>query len=364
MAIGLFQKALFSGLIVAAMPKRQSANVEYELKPRASTKKPKAQADIVPDPNGWQVSPPSIIYKDWGAAGCKKIAAFDLDGTLVNTKSNSQFPRTAEDWKLYNKGVPKVIKAFADDGYKVVIFSNQGGIKSALSGAMAQKTKARIDQVVAKLEVMPQAFLATLDDDNRKPNTGLWKFMVEMCNGSISPDLKKSFFVGDAAGRPTDFSDSDREFAKAIGIPFKTPEDVFGEMDGKRAMDMSSKAAAGPCVNPELADIFNRLANAFAGDRFKGSAFLKVAKVLEHFPTKVTRDNLKELGKMPGVGKGSLGLIKEFLEDGRVRVLEEMEGGGAGGEDAGEAVAAPASGQAAPKKPVPNKAADMASKFM
>ncbi len=49
-------------------------------------------------------------------------------------------------------------------------------------------------------------------------------------------DKSQSYFVGDAAGRPTDFVDSktnkpvatDREFAANIGIQFKVPEDVFG----------------------------------------------------------------------------------------------------------------------------------------
>lgn len=44
----------------------------------------------------------------------------------------------------------------------------------------------------------------------------------------LAADLKESFFVGDAAGRPGDHSDSDKAFADAIGIPFMTPEEVFG----------------------------------------------------------------------------------------------------------------------------------------
>lgn len=46
---------------------------------------------------------------------------------------------------------------------------------------------------------------------------------------STAADLKDSFFVGDAAGREGDaVGDSDLQFAKAIGLPFKTPDEVFG----------------------------------------------------------------------------------------------------------------------------------------
>jgi histidinol phosphatase-like enzyme len=42
-------------------------------------------------------------------------------------------------------------------------------------------------------------------------------------------DLKDSFFVGDAAGREGDaVGDSDLQFARTIGLPFKTPDEVFG----------------------------------------------------------------------------------------------------------------------------------------
>ncbi len=40
-------------------------------------------------------------------------------------------------------------------------------------------------------------------------------------------DLKQSFFVGDAAGRPKDHSAVDQKFAAAAGIPFFTETEFF-----------------------------------------------------------------------------------------------------------------------------------------
>lgn len=37
-------------------------------------------------------------------------------------------------------------------------------------------------------------------------------------------DAASSFFVGDAAGRPSDFAGTDRKWAENLGMPFYTPE--------------------------------------------------------------------------------------------------------------------------------------------
>jgi hypothetical protein len=38
---------------------------------------------------------------------------------------------------------------------------------------------------------------------------------------------ERSFYVGDAAGRPGDHSDSDRKMAQAAGLPFFTETEFF-----------------------------------------------------------------------------------------------------------------------------------------
>ena len=60
-------------------------------------------------------------------------------------------------------------------------------------------------------------------DEYRKPETGMWDFYTK--NRNVNYD--ESFYVGDAAGRKKDFSDSDLKFAENIGITFYTPEEYF-----------------------------------------------------------------------------------------------------------------------------------------
>ena len=52
----------------------------------------------------------------------KTIPLHMQDGTLVQNKGTADFAISQDDWKLYNAEVPKVLKQYYDDGYKVVIF--------------------------------------------------------------------------------------------------------------------------------------------------------------------------------------------------------------------------------------------------
>lgn len=117
------------------------------------------------------------------------------DGTLVTVKSKARFALDADDWKWFNKTVPKELHRLHDEGYQLVIFSNQGGIKSALAGVAATKTRARVDNICAALArkdgpIPVQVFLATLDDEFRKPEAGLWTLFKRSYNRGIEPGVR------------------------------------------------------------------------------------------------------------------------------------------------------------------------------
>lgn len=52
----------------------------------------------------------------------------------MNTKSGRDFAAGPSDWQLWNNNALKVVQKAAAEGCKVVIISNQGGIKTALTG--------------------------------------------------------------------------------------------------------------------------------------------------------------------------------------------------------------------------------------
>lgn len=154
-----------------------------------------------------------------------------MDSTLINTKSGGIFARNSSDWVWWDPSVPKKLKEIHEDGYKIVIFSNQAGIEGGQ--VKPNVLKGKFIQLFKSLKIPFQALCATSKDQNRKPCTGMWKYFAEKCNDGTEPDKKSSLYCGDAAGRPKgkgrkkDFSDSDRKFAINVGIDFYTPEMYF-----------------------------------------------------------------------------------------------------------------------------------------
>jgi bifunctional polynucleotide phosphatase/kinase len=154
-----------------------------------------------------------------------KIVAFDLDSTLVVTKSGKVYARDAADWRWAYEFVPDVLRHAADSGYGVVLVTNQlGAAHGTPRGDTAER---RIEAVLETAGVADRAvaLVATSSDTYRKPCAGAWEWFLAEVNGPVSAD--ECAFIGDAAGRANDFSDCDRKFALNIGIRFFTPEELF-----------------------------------------------------------------------------------------------------------------------------------------
>jgi len=147
----------------------------------------------------------NAIFKD-------KMAAFDYDWTLVNPKEGKTFPTSVDDWQWLYPSVPNIIKLYHDQGYMIVIFTNQ-----------SKEWKSDQIQLVAKELIVPVFVVIATDKTDYKPS--LTPFTSLLRDQTI--DKTDSFFVGDALGRKTDFSDSDKVFAENIGIPCFPPEQIF-----------------------------------------------------------------------------------------------------------------------------------------
>ncbi|KAJ6257168.1 [Pyruvate dehydrogenase [acetyl-transferring]]-phosphatase [Drechslerella dactyloides] len=160
-----------------------------------------------------------------------KIAAFDLDSNLISTKSGKKFGKEADDWKWWHATVPHRLRKAADDGYRLVVFTNQNGLKldSPKHEKQVKDWKQKLNFIVSALNLPISIYAATSTDGYRKPRTGMFEYCLsELGDGDeASIDLENSVFVGDAAGRKGDFSGSDRKFAQNIGLPFLTPEEYF-----------------------------------------------------------------------------------------------------------------------------------------
>lgn len=147
-----------------------------------------------------------------------KIACFDLDGTIIKTKSGKTFAINYKDWVFFNKSVIKIINKLYNDGYCILVFSNQKNLKNR------EEWATKVTTIFDEINVPFKCFASVLSDQYRKPIPSLYRV--------VTKDLKvakESFFCGDAAGRVDDFSDTDYKFAVNCKLQFKTPENVFGD---------------------------------------------------------------------------------------------------------------------------------------
>lgn len=150
----------------------------------------------------------------------KRVAAFDLDWTLIRT-IRGKFPKDANDWAFLPNRI-STLKVYRDAGYILVIFTNQ-----LSTGAKQTMLLSRINNVIAALAkegISPWVLVSTNKDMYRKPDIGMWNVFAQYINPL---DKQSSLYVGDAAGRPQDFDNTDRIFAQNIGILFYTPEEIF-----------------------------------------------------------------------------------------------------------------------------------------
>eukprot|EP00913_Durusdinium_trenchii_P019571 g18398.t1 len=143
---------------------------------------------------------------------------------------------TVSDWQFYNASVPEKLRKLHSDGFRLVIFTNQGNIRSALEGKRATAFKG-YDAFAKELGAPILVLAATMKDQLRKPNGGMWE-QLEKMNGAIDKD--QSFFVGGVGEHSAD----DADFAKTVGVKFIHTNEFFGPPGGLEPSIEPPKKAA------------------------------------------------------------------------------------------------------------------------
>ena len=147
-------------------------------------------------------------------------ACFDIDWTVA-CGLQALFPRAAEDVHILPGRILRLKEVLAEPNCGLAFFTNQ----KARSKKETEQRLARIATFVEKIEVPCCVFVATGKEENdpyRKPATGMWTKFKE-----LFPKVEHAFFVGDALGRPHDFSSSDKDFAIAVDVAHYSPEEFF-----------------------------------------------------------------------------------------------------------------------------------------
>ncbi len=169
----------------------------------------------------------------------QKVAAFDMDGTLVNWVGDF-WPSKLAHYELWNSSViSKMQHLYDKENFLLVVFTNQGGIQGAHGGKKATLLKAILDWLESLVQ-RPLIVVASTkslkkykDQSFHKPTPKMWDKVLKPYFGKKSApfDTKASFFVGDSVGEDDPQGGVDEKFAESAGGglgAFYTPDDYFG----------------------------------------------------------------------------------------------------------------------------------------
>jgi len=155
-----------------------------------------------------------------------KLACFDLDGTLIKTKSGKKFSINERDQQRYSINIDNKISELNKNGFCIIIITNQAGLSNDDKMDLWKK---KINIVCdAYFRNIPIKIFASIHHDiYRKP---LPSFMLHIYDELKKQNMipgKESFYCGDACGREGDHSDCDLKFALNSNLKFITPNEFF-----------------------------------------------------------------------------------------------------------------------------------------
>lgn len=178
----------------------------------------------------------------YAGTGDVKVAFFDADSTLRVSASGTVSANDGKDVRLL-PFVAERLQQMASEGYLIAIVSNQAGVQ--YGHVTIEEADAALmytaDLIRAAGGEVHYVDYADSNGPDRKPATGMADRLDALLEQSFGAAIDRgdSMMVGDSAykhgvdTRPdgsdgTNFSNSDRRFAEAAGVPFVEPTDAFG----------------------------------------------------------------------------------------------------------------------------------------
>ena len=149
------------------------------------------------------------------------IVIFDLDNTVIKTKSGKIFPINENDWIFNFNNIIEILNKL--DKTIIGIISNQKGIKN---DNKLKEWQSKLNSIMTQIN-FHFVFASITDNRYRKPMIGSWEYIKDNFLKGLNITNKEIIYVGDACGREGDFSDTDIKFAYNCGFKFNTPEKFF-----------------------------------------------------------------------------------------------------------------------------------------
>ncbi|ABY65824.1 nicotinamide riboside kinase 1 [Orgyia leucostigma nucleopolyhedrovirus] len=145
-----------------------------------------------------------------------KIAAFDLSGVIVVTKSGETFSQNSFDWKIKHENLIDRFTELLDDDYTIIIMTDEASAYKTVNASFKRKI-----ETVCRRIGLPVLAAVSCSFKCRKPNSGLFERVR-----SMQPliDLNQSFYCG---GDDDDKSSRGVQFAANCGIKFYNDVSFF-----------------------------------------------------------------------------------------------------------------------------------------
>jgi len=171
----------------------------------------------------WNIINESVIeFRSNDFKYMNNIACFDIDNTIIKTKSKKTFPIDRNDWTwLYDNTTTKIQELYKNN-YCIIFISNQYILKT---DNQLTEWQSKLSKMIEILNIPILIYASKQKDKYRKPLPFIWRELIVPNIKKI--DYKKSFYCGDAMGRPDDHSDCDIKFASNCNLPFILPEELF-----------------------------------------------------------------------------------------------------------------------------------------
>lgn len=155
----------------------------------------------------------------------KKVLFIDLDGTLIKTISGKTFPEDITDFRIQLPVLNKIVDKFPELEYLFIV-TNQGGIGKFITmydfytkiECIEQFCEDYLSDRIVDI-CCSKEYCTSMDknDPFRKPNTGMLEELFDYWDISSKEEC---IMIGDASGKPGDFSDSDKKCAENFGIDY------------------------------------------------------------------------------------------------------------------------------------------------
>ena len=156
----------------------------------------------------------------------KKVLFIDLDGTLIKTISGKTFPEDITDFRIQLPVLNKIVEKFPKLNHLFIV-TNQGGIGKFITKLDFERKlnyvqnfcEFFLEERLTNMYCCDSKYCDSIDKTNpcRKPNTGMLKVLAE--RWKIQSE-EECIMIGDASGKPGDFSDSDKKCAENFGIDY------------------------------------------------------------------------------------------------------------------------------------------------